>query len=200
MGSDPPSFTYGRRPRATDQAMTQAMGDCIASWSHVELSLAQMFMTVVGCKGIVADTIWTSFLSFEPRTTMLHRVLNVQLENSPHLDDWNLLYNYTLKMSKERNKIAHSTLLNFDNKEMVLEPFFVMTKPKPYLHIEDIRAIKPKFEELRLTVMIFSSEITMSPELRSKYPRPVSDLVLRLRAEDAQRRKEQQEQKKPSPG
>jgi hypothetical protein len=115
MGSDPPSFTYGRRPRATDQAMTQAMGDCIASWSHVELSLAQMFMTVVGCKGIVADTIWTSFLSFEPRTTMLHRVLNVQLENSPHLDDWNLLYNYTLKMSKERNEIAHSTLLNFDN-------------------------------------------------------------------------------------
>jgi hypothetical protein len=68
------------------------------------------------------------------------------------------------------------------------------------LHIEDIRAIKPKFGELRLAVMIFSSEITMSPELRSKYPRPVSDLVLRLRAEDAQRRKEQQEQKKPSPG
>ena len=131
---------------------------------------------------------------------MLHRVLNVQLEDSPHLDDWNLLYNYTLKMSKERNKIAHSTLLNFDNKEMGLEPFFVMTKPKSYLHIADIRAIKPKFEELRLAIMMFSSEITMSPELRSKFPRPVSDLVLRLRAEDAQRRKEQQEQKKPSQG
>lgn len=182
------------------KAITQAMGDCIASWSHVELSLTQMFMIVVGCKGIVADTIWTSFMSFEPRTTMLHRVLNVQLEDSPHLDDWNLLYNYTLKMSKERNKIAHSTLLNFDNKEMGLEPFFVMTKPKSYLHIADIRAIKPKFEELRLAIMMFSSEITMSPELRSKFPRPVSDLVLRLRAEDAQRRKEQQEQKKPSQG
>src|ERR1700687_162728 len=92
--------------------ITQAVGDCIACWSHVELDLSQLFRFSTGASPVVSDAIWSSVASFDAKMTMLINVLRISLANKPEWEDFLLLHSYTRKMGKQRNKIAHATLLN----------------------------------------------------------------------------------------
>src|SRR5258707_15591635 len=83
--------------------INQAVYDCIACWTHVEIDLAQLFRILVGANPVlldaragllIGDAIWSSVVSFDAKMTMLLNVLRIALENKPEWDDFLLIHAY----------------------------------------------------------------------------------------------------------
>src|SRR5438094_468801 len=171
-------------------ALLHAIGDCITEWSNVEMHLAGIFRLVARMDAPLAYSLLATPRAFEIRVLMVHRAVQHCLEDSPHVDDWNLLYNYICVMSGKRNQVAHATMLSVDNKAMVLEPYFVMTSPNPHLSLDDVKRRATEFHELAMCLFWFQNHVLWPPPLPlpEAFAIPTPDLLLRLRAEEVARR------------
>jgi hypothetical protein len=179
-------------------AMLHAIGDCITAWSNVETDLATIFRFSAGTGPIIADSLLATPRAFEVRSLMVHRVLQIRLTNPAELDDWNLLYNHICRMNGKRNEVAHAAMLSVEGKTIVLEPYFVMTNPKPHLSIEDVKARASDFHDLHRCLFWFFNNVLVPPSVpRPAFAISTPGLLLRLREEEVARRREQREQQKP---
>lgn len=199
MSDDPPVPDLGAAEgRLADLAL--AVGLCIIAWATVELELCMLFRWATGAASEVADALFVAPRSFEVRATMLHAVMRPRLKKTPHLSDWNLLYNYVLRMAGKRNEVAHATALNEREQGLVLEPYFVLSQPKEHITIDQVNARTADFHALEGCLMWLRHQLIPPHPLQPPEP-PTStpDLLLRLRTEDARKREEQRAQQKPAP-
>jgi hypothetical protein len=177
-----------------------AMGECISAWANVELRLMILFQFLLGGDGRIADAVLATPRNFEVRSAMVHNVMRIRLKDRPVLDDWNLVYNYTIYMSSRRNEIAHATMVNETDVGIVLKPYFVLFgHDKPYLKVETVKERARDFLELTQCLNWFVFQLPKHPEQPPVPAVPIPDLLLRLRTEDDQRREEQRARQKPSP-
>lgn len=180
-----------------------AVGECILAWASVELSLANIFVIVQQADPAISHTVFGAVRSFEVRLRMIGEALIVRFpdaDRSPR-EDWKRLYKYISSCNAERNQVAHATLLMVGNEGPMLEPFFVMTAPKPQLATSDVRARINKFQELeQVLTWWFPDRLRKIGKARpSGFARQVPDLVLRLRNEAARSRAKLKAPRRPSP-
>ena len=109
-------------------ALSNAVGECLMAWAHVEFRLHEMFVRQVVHQSrnrnrwTVARSIWSTVISFEARLKMTNAAINANIEHEKTKADWGLLNKYTASMSSLRNEIAHGAAMNRDNKEMMIQP------------------------------------------------------------------------------
>lgn len=185
---------------AQKEKMHRAVGECVLTWSWVEVHMASIFACCIGASGVTADTVLSIPKAFEVRSQMVHAAVRIFLANHPLLDDWNLIYNYVCKMSGRRNEVAHATMLSVDNKFIVLEPYFVMTSPKTHIAVEEVERRAAEFTDLHLLMawLTFEFHAVRHPVPQIRFPTSAPDLLLRLRTENDQRREAQRARQKPS--
>jgi hypothetical protein len=182
-------------------SLTQAIGECITAWSFVEIHLGEIYRWAIGmAQAEIAWATLTAPRSFEARASMIQAAMAIKLRREAPLADWNLLFNYALVLSRKRNEIAHAAMMGVEGgKEMALEPYFVMTRPKDkFIREPEVRERIMLFNELSACLMWFMHQILLpSPASKPKrFVSPVPDLLRRLRTEDDQRREEQRRQQK----
>ncbi|MEQ1955201.1 hypothetical protein [Mesorhizobium sp. CN2-181] len=172
------------------QNLRTAVGECILEWAVVEFHLALMFHTLIGGNPPVSHGVFGAIRSFEARLQMLHMaVVNSYTDEADTIrTDWKLLYNYCTSMSQLRNQVAHATALNVDGKEVVLEPFFNLTKEREKISTAEIKDRSVRFRELATTLWWITDQMERRTMPLGGSARPVPDLLLRLRTEAAQRR------------
>jgi hypothetical protein len=180
------------------QAFYEPMGRCIAAWANVEVVLMFVFQRTVGGDIRIADSLLATPRNFEVRSSMIHNAMRIALGNKVLLDDWNLVFNYMTSLASKRNEIAHSTLIQEDDKRVVLRPYFtILGERRDALTVEIISQRARDFEELAGCVGWFIRHLPHTPPLPPQVPpAPEPDLLLRLRKQDAQRREEQRERAK----
>ncbi len=128
---------------------------------------------------------------------------NVTTKHSQKLAaDWRLLKNYVAKMSILRNEIAHGTIMNLDNKEMIIVPYATTIPFRGGISIAEIGNRTKLFIELHDAVQwleLFSSS-GWKPKLKRAVlsQRPTPSLILTLRDQAARSRKGTKGPQKPS--
>ena len=193
-------------PNTIDDAVRElhlAVGECILAWAAVELSLANIFDIIQQTDPAISHAVFGAIRSFEARLKMIGDAFNVRFpdaDRSPR-DDWKRLYNYISSSNAERNQVAHATMLIVGNKGPMLEPFFVMTAPKPHLSTSDVQTRIVKFKELeQVLTWWFPERLRKIGKARPPgFARQVPDLVLRLRDEAARSRAKQKPPRRSSP-
>jgi hypothetical protein len=185
-------------------ALTLAVGSCLMAWSGVEFELLHLFIDQVVRQSrnkqryVIARGIWSAIISFEAKLRMVDASINGSLWKLEEKrfkaarDDWRLLFNYTKTMASLRNEIAHGTIMNRDNKEMVIIPYATSIPFKEGISIQKVIDRTTLFVELRPVLSWFSWLLASfwKRNLRrlvlTEHPTP--DLILRLRKQAAQSR------------
>lgn len=182
---------FGFDVEGQKRRMAEAVGHCMLAFANVEITLTLIFRWAVGGPAPVCDSILSEARSFELRSTIIHNAVKYRLHSRGQpVDDWNLLYNHLVRLSGRRNQVAHATLLiDVDLKEVLLEPFFVLSQQKPRLSLSDVEGRAPEFVEMNDALMWFSAEVDALHPAQISFP--VSKLLVRLRVEEQQRRDEQ---------
>jgi hypothetical protein len=117
-------------------------------------------------------------------------------------EDWRLLKNYVVKMSSLRNEIAHGTMMNYDNKEMMITPYATSIPFRDGISISEVNNRAQLFIELDSALKWH--ELAFAALWKTKLRRlvlnqqPTPDLVLRLRKQAAQGRKAKKAQQNTS--
>lgn len=178
--------------------MHAAVGECLLNWATTELYLHMLFREVHGGDPVVASTIWNTVISMDARITTLQRLLEKRFGNSERWEDILLILEEARRRYKQRNEIAHATLLLEGGVKPRLEPFFDLTAPlKKQLTIEELRERAEQFLTLAQAITWLHRgrlDLPSTPQaLREAFAQQPNDLVLALRAEAARKRKEQQE-------
>jgi hypothetical protein len=125
------------------------------AWAQVEHTLHQKFVQQLVRQSrnkqrfVIASGVWSAVISFEARLRMVDAAIGGSLfeEEAKHhklvSTDWRLLKNYTVKMSSFRNEIAHGTIMNFDNKEMMIVPYATAVPFRGGISITEVQARQP---------------------------------------------------------
>lgn len=134
----------------TDQQaeMTRAIGECIVAWSNVELQLSQIFRFALGGDPVAVDAVLAEPRNFDVRNRMVDAAVTAKWGGAPFFPDWRLLHSCANKLSKLRSEVAHALLLNVEGKHVALEPYFVVTRPRRHLLIEEVLARARQFQDL----------------------------------------------------
>ena len=214
--ANPPSIDPVAQPLQVQQAiLSHAIGTCLMAWANVEHILHEMFVRQVVFQSrnknrfVVARSIWSVIISFEARLKMVDASINANLwhaktRRSQQLSaDWRLLKNYVTKMSSLRNEIAHGTIMNRDNQEMIVTPYATSIPFRGGISIAEIGSRTKPFLELHdaLRWLEFLSS-TWKPKLTRAVlnQRPTPDLMVMLRRQAAGSRKGKKGSRKPSHG
>jgi hypothetical protein len=183
--------------------MHEAIGFCLMAWANVEFQLQFLFRVALGGNPVTAHEIWSSPRAFEARLNILNVAVKNCARKEEASNDWALLRNYTISLSKLRNQIAHATLISENGEKIVLEPYLIVTRPNRTIERLEVLRRADLFLELSGSINWLQHEKVgpHSPPLQAKLAKLAwqePDLVLRLRNEDAQRRKVQREKHSPS--
>jgi hypothetical protein len=213
---DLPKEHFTSQPLQVQQiALSHAVGNCLMAWAQVEHTLHEKFVTQLVRQSrnkqrfVIARAVWSAVISFEARLRMVDAAIGgtlFQLETKRCklvASDWRLLKNYTARMSSLRNEIAHGTMMNFDNKEMKIVPYATAIPFREGISIIEVYDRTNLFNELDKALnwhdLAFSS--LWKPPLRRLVlnQQPIPDLILRLRAQAAQGRGDQNRKQKKAP-
>ena len=180
-----------------------AVGECILAWALVEALLSQVFAEVQrGLDASVSHAVLGAVRSFDARLKMISEAFNVRFPHpdQPPRTDWKLLYNYLSASNTQRNQVAHALMIGLGGDDPVLEPYFIVTAPKPHLRAKDVRDRTARFNELgdALTPWFVGELMDRRGARPPQWPRQVPDLVLRLRAEVDRNRAKPKRQRRPS--
>jgi hypothetical protein len=192
----PEAIRHTRKARKEATELMAAVGVAVGTWAGVELYLARLFRTHVGTDREVADTIWGTIVSFDARVSLLQGILAHSLKEKPVWEDIELLLNQTRRLYKRRNEIAHSTPYTAVGGKLVLEPFLIISVERPVIDFDSIQKTIERFGSLKdalAWLLVATHESKGAPKRPKASSPPLPDLVLELRAEESQRRKEQQE-------
>jgi hypothetical protein len=183
--------------KAQQGMLLLAVGICLMAWAQVEYTLHEIFVNHVIRQSrnkqryVVARGVWSAVISFEARLRMIDAAIKGNLYKMEAkrfrvvTGDWRLLYNYTIKMSSLRNEIAHGTMVNCDDKGMMITPYATTIPFRPGIPIEELQSRTRLFNELNLALtwhdLSFASLWKRQLKKHVLDHKPVPDLVLRLR-------------------
>jgi hypothetical protein len=96
----------------TASELHQAVGSALAQWSQIERALNLILFNLAGLKSYaIAEAIMASMVSFRGRLEIIDNILIVDPRAPEVLSEWTNLRKRVLKRSKERNNLAHFTLV-----------------------------------------------------------------------------------------
>jgi hypothetical protein len=202
-------------PLQSQQAiLSHAVGTCLMAWAAVEHTLHEMFVRQIIHQSrnknrfVVARGVWSVVISFEARLKMVDASINANLYNSTTQHskklaaDWRLLKNYTTKMSILRNEIAHGTIMNRDNKEMIITPYATTIPFRQGISITEVGNRTRLFMELNAALQWLQLFVSSGwkPKLKRAVlnQQPIPGLILTLRHQASRSRKEMKGTRKPS--
>jgi hypothetical protein len=183
--------------------LAQAVGSCLMAWSQVESQLLDLFISQIVCQSrnkqryVIARGIWSAVINFETRVRMIDAAISGSLYKLEQrrfknaAEDWRLLLHYTKTMATRRNEIAHGTITNYDNKEMMIKPYATTIPTREGISINGVTELISLFVELSNTLSWFSWLLASfwKRNLRrlvlTHHPTP--DLILRLRKQKRDR-------------
>ena len=175
------------------KAIHESIGAAIMAWAHVEVQLNLLFIDLCGRGNDAAFSMWDRIRSFEAKLQSMNDIARRELLLDQQKSDWKMLYEHILSAYRNRNKVAHSTMLLSADGIFAIEPFFTMTSASNQrLGCAEIDALRVQFSDLDscLVWLRLSHDADRTQRPQSSEPEP--DLILRLRTEDAQKREAQQ--------
>jgi hypothetical protein len=175
--------------------LDEAVGRCILEWAEVEFELSIIFQLIQGAvsgrDNAIAHSILGAVRSFEARLLMIHMAMQARIPDpdDPLRSDWKLFYNYCTSQCQLRNQIAHASRVSNPAKgEPSLIPFFNVANLREHIDREEVERRAEAFRELARALGWLTQSVRERLPNEPKYPRPIPDLLLRLRSEAAQRR------------
>lgn len=194
-----PSEAPAKSRAEQDDEMALAVGRCLMAWAKMEMRLAKLFHTLLIEKPVAtSDGILAAVRGFENKLKVVDAVLVRSDAAGTIRGDWDLLYNHADRLSRKRNQVAHATALRIDGSDVVLVPFFTLSKTNEHLTVSDVDQRADEFRELGRTFS-WLRECALVPQgLSTKAPPPEPDLILRFREEAARRRAGKRHQHRPS--
>lgn len=174
-----------------------AIGKAVATWGLVESSLLYLFARTISDSSI-ALTLWESVNSFDAKLKAIQSLLRDGVHADTQKGDLVLLMNHTRKLYSQRNKIAHGTIVPENGPSgsdiPMLAPFYSgkdglrLSSSEILILVDQFNELQGSLRWLRLTINAEASAQLKPPQ--SSGP-PTPDLVIHLRQEAAQIRKEQ---------
>jgi len=175
--------------------MISAIGECLMAWATAEAQLYFLFTAQMVHQSenpqryIVAGNVWSAIISFETKMRVLHGVIDANIKDSTARENWALIYNYVTMMVGKRNEVAHGTIVNVDDKEIVLQPFqWHIPHKRKALSLVQLKKRTADFVELHDTLAWISLQFSLLVKPCPKMHQPTPDLVLRLQKQAAQNR------------
>jgi hypothetical protein len=181
----------------TENDVTFAVGKCLLRWAVVEFQILFFLRNHCGLEPRESNAIWTEIKSFDAKVTLIQKLFALRAASAEIHSDAILLLNEARTRYKNRNEIAHGTLMMKNGTTPVIEPFFNMDVPKSELSLPDVEDRTAKFDALSSA---FGWLMSLLDDLSAKRPTPLKaspppppDLVRALREAQSQRNKEQRE-------
>ncbi|UWU90163.1 hypothetical protein [Bradyrhizobium sp. CB1015] len=176
-------------------ALVHAAGECLMAWASFEFYLHEMFVSevILDSKNpqryVLARGVWSVVVSFEARLKLVDVAIKSNIRDEQVLRDWKLLRSHILRISALRNEIAHGAAVNFDNRQMMIQPYLTVinSKAKPLDHAEIVNR-RLSFIETQAGIDWLSLCISAlrRPDVREHFADRVQappDLVVRLRVQ-----------------
>lgn len=184
-------------------ALTQAVGRALDSWSQIEFYMAETFQTMSGIPDAkTAHAVVASIVSLDARLDVCSTLIRMSDQPSLIKKYWNGLRTRTAKQSKKRNGIAHFTIIKAkttdDEEFWALAPFFSLGQianaeigsGELKTHsVKTISEMRESFEALTLEYRWFNFEIHPQKDQRGVniFPEPHSYQRLRDETDEGER-------------
>jgi hypothetical protein len=167
----------------TSSELLEAVGSALAMWSLLERSLNGLFCNLSGLQSYaIAEAIMSTMVSFRGRLEIIDNIFLVEPQPQKIADKWVNLRNRLLKRSKERNGLAHFSLVyhgsNAPGDGYAVAPLFnphiAAARGEPLLlTASEIAQIEQRFLDLSGELGEFSDEFRQQKGMRAKMPGPI---------------------------
>lgn len=97
----------GRSPLAEKPELAALVAEVIASWSHVEVNLMQLFMRLIGGRNALASELFLSMETRGAKASAIAAVARTKLRDKKRRDVVHALLHIVKSKQGERDKIAH---------------------------------------------------------------------------------------------
>ncbi len=170
-----------------------AMADCLLAWASIERILSLILEKTGHFNNQSAFVVWDKIIVFRSRIETLDTFIKrTPLEVKIYFI-WKKLFSRTNKLSTNRNKIAHSALIQSgidgNPRNVVLVPFFSMAKfSQEDLVAADIENITSKFKDMIYALSWFQRYMDKNgPELEDLIktaPKLIGEINLEISKEN----------------
>jgi hypothetical protein len=174
---------------AKAHAIEAAVGKALASWSGVEIQLANLFCEVSGIPDHRrGQIIMASIINFDARIQVCHEMMRLFGWEARDLKVWDKLFARIQKLQKRRNDVAHFAIImgNVGGKQVdvCLAPYFSLGNEfrgkVTQLSAAQILERAASFRELDQAVRWYAHLAFTRRKPGLVTPAPTPDLVLRL--------------------
>jgi hypothetical protein len=102
--------SYSTREDALD-AMTRALGNALANWQSVEMSLFSLYRDLCGKTDKRISSALFSAMSLETKMVALAALIKVRTDDKKYMQDWDSVSKEFFKQKRVRDKMAHWSVM-----------------------------------------------------------------------------------------
>ncbi len=179
--------------RKQEEQLKALVGECLHSWSLVELSLSHLFVEHLNAKRPLGYVVWDTIISFDAKFKSLNAILCHNIEDEELRLIWAKLVDRVSKGARQRNELAHSGYMG-NSHETSLVPYLSMYQfindPKNIkrLNVNNLKHRNTLFLAMNKALQWFATCSLSAPDTKDVLSAP--DLIKELRKLIAQSREE----------
>lgn len=136
------------------------LGLCIASWSTVEMSLADVSKLAAGTNNRVVGQLLMGFHAienFRSKLAYVDAIVQVRLSQNRHKKNWDALVVRTENAAKNRNKLAHNSVIQCPNG--VVGRRVGVAGPKEFICVRDLVTKRMEFDALGYALVNYAAVV-----------------------------------------
>jgi hypothetical protein len=149
----------------------EALGRCLNNWQKVEEQLFRISWSV-GLHETFgwASTFYTHIRAFEQKVSLIDKLAELALENTPELVVWADIEQRLISLGKKRDRLVHYAIEFANNKYRVEPPLYALRKrqfskkaPRTdgehYFDTKELNKIGESFDQLTLDLLEFHERL-----------------------------------------
>jgi len=155
-------FSY---PEGAYRTFFAAIGECVAAWASVENSLFPVFVfSLKSSEQRSASAVFYSTIGFRAKLSMTAAAIKNSKSVQFDADEWENIYEESVKKASQRNRIAHGTIFYDHSNPKDARKFFIASSDsskglKSRLYQSDLENVRDNFVELSKSISDFWLEM-----------------------------------------
>lgn len=148
------------------------LGVAITQWAHIENSISWIVTNCLGTKASKASgPAFFAIENFRSKLMYADTIVTTYISDKKHLTEWAVLLNRAQTLARARNKLAHSTVMNYPSAKPGRRVALHLLRPKSsgMLCVRDIKRRQLEFSALSIALENFQSILSGQKEKFPKY-------------------------------
>lgn len=154
-----------REPSELD-SLYRSIGEALGQWSQIEVLVSLLFANIMKVGAPSAECILTSVHSIDVRITILDRIgrLHWSRLSSDVQEIWEVLIERLISANRQRNELAHFSVVSSNGGKPKLMPYYYLTNQKPReLALHDVEFRRDYFKDLAHALIYMSNRLGNPP-------------------------------------